>query len=46
MALILFVDDDTYTLQTLTKAAEVLGHQAVVRSYQAALLLPPRPCPT
>jgi len=40
MALILFVDDDTYTLETLTKAAEVLGHQAVVAdSYQAALLL-------
>ena len=40
MALILFVDDDTYTLQTLTKAAEVLGHQAVVAdSYQAALSL-------
>lgn len=40
MALILFVDDDTYTLQTLTKAAEVLGHQAVVAdSYQAALVL-------
>ena len=38
MALILFVDDDTYTLETLTKAAELLGHQAIVAdSYQAAL---------
>ncbi len=38
MALILFVDDDPYTLETLTKAAEVLGHRAVVAdSYQAAL---------
>jgi len=40
MALILFVDDDPYTLVTLTKAAEVLGHQAMVAdSYQAALSL-------
>jgi CheY-like chemotaxis protein len=38
MALILFVDDDPYTLETLTKAAEVLGHQAVVAdSFQSAL---------
>jgi CheY-like chemotaxis protein len=38
MALILFVDDDPYTLETMTKAAEVLGHRAVVAdSYQAAL---------
>ena len=40
MALILFVDDDPYTLETLTKAAEVLGHRAVVAdSFQAALLV-------
>ena len=40
MALILFVDDDPYTLETLTKAAEVLGHQALVAdSFQAALSL-------
>jgi CheY-like chemotaxis protein len=40
MALILFVDDDPYTLETLTKAAEVLGHKAVVAdSYQAAISL-------
>ena len=40
MALILFVDDDPYTLETLTKAAEVLGHQAIVaNSYEAALSL-------
>ena len=32
MALILFVDDDPYTLLTLTKAAEVLGHQAITAS--------------
>jgi CheY-like chemotaxis protein len=38
MALILFVDDDPYTLETMTKAAEVLGHRAMVAdSYQAAL---------
>jgi CheY-like chemotaxis protein len=40
MALILFVDDDPYTLVTLTKAAELLGHRAVVAdSFQAALSL-------
>jgi len=40
MALILFVDDDPYTLETLTKAAEVLGHKALVAdSYQAAMSL-------
>jgi len=40
MALILFVDDDPYTLETLTKAAEVLGHKAVVAdSCQTALSL-------
>jgi CheY-like chemotaxis protein len=40
MALILFVDDDPYTLETLTKAAEVLGHQALVAdSFQAAMTL-------
>lgn len=32
MALILFVDDDPYTLLTLTKAVEVLGHQAITAS--------------
>ncbi|MGD9092264.1 MAG: response regulator [Anaerolineales bacterium] len=32
MALILFVDDDPYTLVTLTKAVEVLGHQAITAS--------------
>ena len=38
MALILFVDDDPYTLVTMTKAAEVLGHRAIVAdSYQAAM---------
>lgn len=30
MACILFVDDDPYTLETLTKAAELFGHQAVL----------------
>ena len=30
MARILFVDDDPYTLETLTKAVEVLGHQALL----------------
>jgi CheY-like chemotaxis protein len=28
MARILFIDDDPFTLETLSKAAEVLGHQA------------------
>jgi CheY-like chemotaxis protein len=32
MALILFVDDDPYTLVTLTKAVEVLGHHAITAS--------------
>jgi CheY-like chemotaxis protein len=40
MARILFVDDDPYTLLTLTKATEVLGHEAVVASNsQEALVL-------
>ena len=40
MALILFVDDDHYTLQTLTKAAQVLGHRAIVAdSCQRAIAL-------
>jgi CheY-like chemotaxis protein len=30
MALILFVDDDPLTLETLVKAAQLLGHDAVV----------------
>lgn len=29
MARILFVDDDPFTLETLTKAVEVFGHQAL-----------------
>jgi len=29
MALILFVDDDPLTLETLVKAAQLLGHEAV-----------------
>lgn len=29
MARILFVDDDPFTLETLTKAVEVFGHQAM-----------------
>lgn len=32
MVRLLFVDDDPYTLETLTKAAEVLGHQALMAS--------------
>lgn len=32
MARILFIDDDPFTLETLTKAAEVLGHQATTAS--------------
>ena len=40
MALILFVDDDHYTLQTLSKAAQVLGHRAIVAdSCQGALVI-------
>jgi two-component system response regulator HydG len=30
MALILFVDDDPFTLETLVKAAQLLGHNAVI----------------
>lgn len=30
MACILFVDDDPYTLETLTKATELFGHQALL----------------
>ena len=30
MARILFVDDDPYTLETLTKAVELFGHEAVL----------------
>lgn len=29
MARVLFVDDDPFTLETLTKAVEVFGHQAL-----------------
>ena len=32
MARILFVDDDPFTLETLEKAAEVLGHEAILAS--------------
>jgi len=32
MARILFVDDDPYTLETLTKAVELFGHQAILAS--------------
>lgn len=32
MRRILFVDDDPYTLETLKKAAQVLGHQALLAS--------------
>lgn len=32
MARLLFVDDDPYTLETLAKAVEVLGHQALTAS--------------
>lgn len=40
MARILFVDDDPYTLLTLTKAAQVLGHEAIAASNsQEALTL-------
>lgn len=40
MALILFVDDDLYTRETLSRAAEVLGHRALVAdSCEAALSL-------
>lgn len=30
MAQVLFIDDDPFTLETLTRAAELLGHQALV----------------
>jgi len=30
MARLLFVDDDPFTLETLARAAEVLGHQAIL----------------
>jgi CheY-like chemotaxis protein len=30
MACILFIDDDPFTLETLTKAVQVLGHQALL----------------
>jgi CheY-like chemotaxis protein len=30
MASILFVDDDPFTLETLAKATEVLGHEAIL----------------
>ena len=30
MARILFVDDDPYTLETLTKAVQIFGHQALI----------------
>lgn len=32
MARVLFVDDDPFTLETLSKAIEVLGHQALIAS--------------
>ena len=30
MARVLFVDDDPFTLETLTRAVELLGHQALI----------------
>ena len=30
MARVLFIDDDPFTLETLTKAVQLLGHQALV----------------
>lgn len=30
MARILFVDDDPFTLETLSKSAQILGHQAIL----------------
>lgn len=38
MALILFVDDDYYTLEMLSKAVEVLGHKALLASTGAKAL--------
>ncbi len=32
MARVLFVDDDPFTLETLMRAAEVLGHEAITAS--------------
>ena len=32
MRRILFVDDDPYTLETLKKATQILGHQALLAS--------------
>jgi CheY-like chemotaxis protein len=32
MARVLFVDDDPYTLETLNKSVEILGHQAILAS--------------
>jgi CheY-like chemotaxis protein len=32
MARLLFVDDDPFTLETLARAVEVLGHQALIAS--------------
>ncbi|HEX9028347.1 MAG TPA: response regulator [Anaerolineales bacterium] len=40
MARILFVDDDPYTLETLTKAVQIFGHQALLAGNgQDALVL-------
>ncbi len=40
MARVLFVDDDPYTLETLNKSVEILGHQAILaRSGKEALTL-------
>jgi CheY-like chemotaxis protein len=46
MARILFVDDDPFTLETLSKAAEVLGHQAILaHTGQEALKLASKESP-
>jgi len=38
MARILFVDDDPFTLETLTKAVQIFGHQALLASNGAQAL--------
>lgn len=46
MSRILFVDDDPFTLETLTKAVEVFGHQAILANTgQEALQLAPEERP-
>jgi CheY-like chemotaxis protein len=32
MARVLFIDDDPFTLETLSRAAEILGHEAITAS--------------